>query len=214
VTDELESLNAGAPTQPRPAASVMLLRPGRAGSPAGLEVLLGRRTSAARFMPNVWVFPGGALDELPAEGEASEREHRTAALRELEEEVSVTLPGPDALIPFSRWITPVQVKVRFDTRFYVAEAPPASAPKPDGEEIVDVAWMAPGDALRRHRAGDLELVFPTIKHLEALSAYPSVPDALAAARAVTVEPVLPKVLAPEGGEPHVVLPGEPGYESA
>jgi 8-oxo-dGTP pyrophosphatase MutT (NUDIX family) len=44
--------------RPRDAASVILLR----GEGAGLEVLAGRRPLDARFMPGVYVFPGGAID--------------------------------------------------------------------------------------------------------------------------------------------------------
>src|SRR5206468_3447410 len=41
------------PVTPRPAASVIVLR----GGAETLEVLLVRRTPAARFMGGVWVFP-------------------------------------------------------------------------------------------------------------------------------------------------------------
>src|SRR5436190_12395793 len=58
----IEKLNPGSPTAPRPAASVILLRRGGTHSSRGLEVLLAKRTSKARFMANVWVFPGGAVD--------------------------------------------------------------------------------------------------------------------------------------------------------
>jgi hypothetical protein len=70
--------------------------------------------------------------------------------------------------------------------------------------------MAPGEALERHRAGELDLVFPTIKHLESLLPYSSSEEVLAAARERVVEPILPKVVG-EGDEHRVVLPGEPGY---
>ena len=58
----IEELNPGAPTEPRPAAAVILLRRGGRHTSAGLQVLMGKRTSAARFMADVWVFPGGAVD--------------------------------------------------------------------------------------------------------------------------------------------------------
>jgi 8-oxo-dGTP pyrophosphatase MutT (NUDIX family) len=210
VSEHIEELNPGAPTEPRPAASILLVRRGGRHSSEGLEVLLARRTPNARFMADVWVFPGGALDGLRAGQEATEDAFRTAALRELEEEVSVKLPNPGVLIPFSRWITPTEVKIRFDTRFYLAEAPPHCAPEPDGEEIVDVAWFAPADALERHGSGELLLVFPTVKQLEALGEFASVPAAIKGARERRVEPILPKVVG-EGAERRVVLPGEPGY---
>ena len=202
----IEELNPGAPTEPRAAAAVVLLRRGGKHSSAGLEVLLGRRTEHARFMADVWVFPGGAVDGDRDDDAA----HRATALRELEEEVSVTLPSADDLVPFSRWITPAEVKVRYDTRFYLALAPPHSSPEPDGEEIVEVRWFAPAEALALHRAGKLLLVFPTIKKLETLARFDSPEDLLAAVRAVAVEPILPRIDT-SGPEPQVLLPGDPGY---
>ncbi|MBJ7522363.1 MAG: hypothetical protein JHC84_21850, partial [Solirubrobacteraceae bacterium] len=59
----------------------------------------------------------------------------------------------------------------------------------------------------------IELVFPTIKHLEQLSVFPSTAAVLAHAAAREVVPVLPKVVM--GGEiARVLLPGEPGYDAA
>jgi 8-oxo-dGTP pyrophosphatase MutT (NUDIX family) len=213
MSEHVEELNPGRPTEPRPAASVILLRRGgRHGSP-GIEVLLGKRTSEASFMANAWVFPGGALDFVSSGRAPDDRDYRAAALRELEEEVSIQLDDPDRLVPFSRWITPVEVKVRFDTRFYLAIAPPHCAPSPDEQEIVEVSWFAPSEALDRHAAGGMLLVFPTIKQLEALREFASADDALAAARSREVVPIMPKVAVVEG-EPRILLPGDPGYEEA
>jgi 8-oxo-dGTP pyrophosphatase MutT (NUDIX family) len=208
ANERIEELNAGAPTEARPAAAVILLRHGGKHARKGLEVLLGRRTAHARFMANVWVFPGGAVDQPPAGSDPSEDDLRATALRELEEEVSVRLAGPDELVPFARWITPVEVKIRFDTRFYVALAPPHTAPEADGEEIVAASWFAPSEALERHQ--ELMLVFPTVKQLEDLTRYETAEQALAGARERTVEPILPRVVADHEG-PRVLLPGDPGY---
>jgi 8-oxo-dGTP pyrophosphatase MutT (NUDIX family) len=212
LDERIEELNPGAPTKPRPAAGVVLLRRGGKHASAGLEVLLGKRTSKARFMANVWVFPGGAVDRTAADPEPSEDDLRATALRELEEEVSVTLAGPEELVPFSRWITPVEVKIRFDTHFYLALAPPHAAPVPDGEEIVDLLWFSPREALRRHTDGELMLVFPTLKQLEALALFDTAEQALAITRSQTVEPILPRVVSGTEGVARVLLPGEAGYD--
>src|SRR5260221_9174983 len=111
-----EELNTGAVTVPRVAASVIVLR----DSDAGPEVLLVKRNPAARFMGGAWVFPGGAVDAGDAGGDAP---HRAAAVRELEEEAAVHGVDPLALVPFSRWITPAQVKIRFDTHFFLTPVP-------------------------------------------------------------------------------------------
>lgn len=206
------------PATPRPAATIILLRRGGKHAERGVEVLLVQRNPEARFMPGVWVFPGGAVDESERSPAGSgdsgslndeERAHRAAAIRELEEEAGITLPADADLRPWSRWITPEVVPVRFDTRFYVALAPPHSPPRPDGSETVDAQWFTPRRALDMHAADELELVFPTIKHLESLLPYASSREVLDAV-GTRVEPVLPKVIG-EGESQRIVLPGDPGY---
>ncbi len=81
----------------------------------------------------------------------------------------------------------------------------------DGRECVDDRWLRPRDALAAGDRGELELVFPTIKHLEELATFGSVEEAVAAARARRVMPVQPRLLV-QGGVAQVLMPGEPGYE--
>jgi len=192
-----------APAVARPAATVILLRRGGKHAERSLEVLLVQRNPEARFMPGVWVFPGGAVDSADGDGEAA---HRTAAVRELAEEAGIELPV-DELVAYSRWITPRVVPVRFDTRFYLALAPAHSPPRPDGSETVDAGWFGPQGALDMHQAGELPLVFPTIKHLESLVGFANAPEALEAARRREVRPVEPRVVG-EGEARRIVLPEE------
>jgi 8-oxo-dGTP pyrophosphatase MutT (NUDIX family) len=132
------------------------------------------------------------------------------AVREAQEEASLKLDA-DTLVPFSRWITPRQVKVRFDTHFFVARTPDDAEPRCDGEECVDLRWIGPADALEAGKRDELSLVFPTIKHLEQLTEFGSVDELLDHARSRRVQPVEPRVLV-DGGVAQVLLPGEPGYE--
>jgi 8-oxo-dGTP pyrophosphatase MutT (NUDIX family) len=199
-----------APVAPRPAATVILLRRGGKHADRALEVLLVRRNPEARFMPDVWVFPGGVVEDAERGAGDDELAHRACAVRELHEEAAIELSA-DELVPWSRWVTPEFVPVRFDTRFYVALAPPHSPPRPDGAETVDAGWFEPRRALERHRAGELALVFPTIKHLESLLPYETSKQVLAAAADRDLEPVLPRVIG-EGEERRIVLPGEAGYD--
>jgi 8-oxo-dGTP pyrophosphatase MutT (NUDIX family) len=200
-----EELNlSGEETQPRQAATVIVLR----GGASDLEVLLVKRTPQARFMGGVWVFPGGAVDATEGEGDAA---HRIAAVRELEEEAGIVVADPDSLVKFSRWITPAEVVVRFDTHFFLAAMPDGQQPAIDGEEIVDQGWFTPAAALAASRRGEIELVFPTIKHLEQLAPFESAEALLDHARGREVGPVQPRVVQ-EGETARVVLPGEPGYE--
>jgi 8-oxo-dGTP pyrophosphatase MutT (NUDIX family) len=197
-----EELNTSEVTEARQAASLILLREASGGP----EVLLVRRNPAQRFMGGAWVFPGGAMH-------ADDEDHADTARRELREEAGVELPGDSELVPFSRWITPTDVKVRFDTWFFACEAPPGARAVPDGSECVAARWLRPADALAARERDELVLVFPTIKHLELLSRTGSVAETLAAARGRPVEPIMPKV-AVHDGVAEVLLPGEPGYDDA
>jgi 8-oxo-dGTP pyrophosphatase MutT (NUDIX family) len=200
-----EELNAtGEETVPRQAATVIVLR----GGADGLEVLLVKRTPHARFMGGVWVFPGGAVDAGEGEGDAA---HRVAAVRELQEEAGIALDDPGALVKFSRWITPAEVVVRFDTHFFLAPLPDGQEATIDGDEIVDQGWFTPAGALAAHERGDIALVFPTIKHLEQLGGFASAEQLLEYARGRDVGPVQPRVVT-EGETARLLLPGEPGYD--
>src|SRR5918999_1063846 len=195
-----EELNEGEVTEPRQAASIIVLR----DSPDGPEVLLVQRNPKQRFMGGAWVFPGGAV-------QTEDSDHAAAAIRELKEEAGIDLPPDAEVVTWSRWITPEKVKVRFDTWFFVAEAPPGAEATADGSECVDARWLRPAAALEAHGRDELMLVFPTIKHLEALALAESVDDALDKARTREVVPVQPRVVV-RGDAAEIVLPGEPGYD--
>jgi 8-oxo-dGTP pyrophosphatase MutT (NUDIX family) len=168
-----------------------------------------QRNPEQRFMGGAWVFPGGAVHD------GEDADHAAAAVRELEEEAGIALAAGTELVPFSRWITPEAegATIRFDTWFFAARAPDGAEARPDGGECVDSRWLTPAAALDAHARDELALVFPTIKHLELLSETPSVDATLAAARERPVEPVLPKV-AVRDGSPHLLLPGDPGYDES
>jgi 8-oxo-dGTP pyrophosphatase MutT (NUDIX family) len=172
---------SGEPTTPRQAATVVVLR----GGAERLEVLMGQRTPKAKFMGGAWVFPGGAVD--------GDEDLRAAAVREVLEEVQITLPEPAALVPFARWITPPEVSIRFDTYFFLAVAPDGAEAVPDGSEIVDARWFEPQRALEGSEAGELLMVFPTIKNLEVLARFPTADALLEWASTHEVRPVQPRV---------------------
>jgi 8-oxo-dGTP pyrophosphatase MutT (NUDIX family) len=196
-----EELNTGAPTTPRQAASVIVLR----GGAGALEVLLLRRNPAARFMGGAWVFPGGAVDAHEGEGDAA---HRVAAVREVEEEAGLRLRDPAALIKFSRWITPREIRIRFDTHFFLAPLPRGQEARADGSEMVALRWATPAAALAAGDRGELDLVFPTIKHLEQLARFESAEALLRWAVGREVVAVEPR-LRFHGETARLVLPGDP-----
>jgi 8-oxo-dGTP pyrophosphatase MutT (NUDIX family) len=200
-----EELNEGEEVAPREAATAILMR----DTDDGPEVLLLQRNPASKFMGGAWVFPGGAVH-----ADDQNQGHPgpvIAAMRETEEEAGFPLPDADALVPFSRWVTPAEVKIRFDTWFFVARAPAGAEAKVDDAEVVDARWIKPKTALEQYERDELLLVFPTIKHLEELCEFASVDAALENARTRRVEPVQPRVLV-EDGVARVLMPGEPGYD--
>jgi 8-oxo-dGTP pyrophosphatase MutT (NUDIX family) len=198
-----EELNFGERTIPRPAGTVIVLR----GGASALEVLLVQRKPNARFMGGAWVFPGGAVDRGEGHGDPA---LRAAAIRELEEEAGISIADPAELVPFSRWITPAEVKIRFDTWFFLAPLPAGAQARVDGSEVVDARWSSPTAALEARARGELFLVFPTIKHLEQLAVFDSADALLEHARGREVYPVQPRVIT-QGETARIVLPGEPGY---
>jgi 8-oxo-dGTP pyrophosphatase MutT (NUDIX family) len=195
---------SGEAAVPRQAASVILLR----GGGEALELLLVKRDPNARFMGGVWVFPGGAVDAHEGEGDEA---HRAAAVRELAEEAAVEGVDAGDIVKFSRWITPPEVNIRFDTHFFLAPAPPGADPAVDGSECVDLGWFTPQGALEAHERGEILLVFPTIKHLEQLAPFATADELLDYARGRDVVPVEPRVVI-SGETARVLLPGEPGYD--
>ncbi|HEY3728532.1 MAG TPA: NUDIX hydrolase [Solirubrobacteraceae bacterium] len=198
-------LNPGTETVPRPAATVILLR----GGDRTLEVLLAQRNPQARFMGGAWVFPGGAVNREDGGGEPG---LRAAATRELREEAGIALGDPERLVTFSRWITPAEVKIRFDTWFFLAAAPAGAEPQVDGQEMVDFGWFTPDAALAAAADGEILLVFPTMKHLEQLSGFACATAVIEHARSRTVRPVQPRVVI-TGETARIVLPGEAGYDA-
>jgi 8-oxo-dGTP pyrophosphatase MutT (NUDIX family) len=117
---------------------------------------------------------------------------------------------------FAHWITPEGAPRRYDTRFFVARAPGGQHPVHDAGETVAAEWLTPAEALRRHREGALELIFPTIRNLQAIGRFPDSASLLEAAAAASgqVPTVEPRVVRDGGAGVRIVLPGVEGYERA
>lgn len=155
---------AGRPVRPRDAASLILLR--RHGE--GHQVLLGRRASAHRFMPNVYVFPGGRLDaadaavaphaDLHPEVAAKlvrrwsldkARALAVAAVRETLEETGLHIgrtrdgqfhPDLGGLDYVARAITPTNSPIRFHARFFMAKVDESHGTARESTELRDLRW--------------------------------------------------------------------------
>jgi 8-oxo-dGTP pyrophosphatase MutT (NUDIX family) len=117
-----------------------------------------------------------------------------------------------ALCYFAHWITPVGSPRRYDTRFFVAAAPPDQTPVHDDIELVANTWVTPDEALDRHRRDEMELIFPTIKNLQAISRFGSSRDLLDAARSATDVPTIEPRIIVDGNGFRILLPGDPGFD--
>jgi len=115
----------------------------------------------------------------------------------------------DRLVYLSHWLTPLGRPKRFDTRFFVAEAPAAQTAVHDGAELLEQLWIAPAEALAR--SASLKLLTPTQKTLATLARFADVAELMAwAAAPREVALVMPRVAnGPDGFRP--VMPDEPAW---
>jgi 8-oxo-dGTP pyrophosphatase MutT (NUDIX family) len=114
----------------------------------------------------------------------------------------------------SHWVTPVGPPRRYDTRFFVAVAPEAQTAAHDAGETVADVWVRPADALERHRRGELEMIFPTIRNLEAIASFTRADEVLAWARSLTSIPrIEPRIIERDGGLA-ILVPGDDGFDEA
>lgn len=127
------------------------------------------------------------------------------------EEEALTL-AVDTMWYFGHWVTPEGAPRRYDTRFFLAAAPPQQTPVHDDHEVIAHLWIRPADALARHAAGELAMLPPTVASLRALEPSATALDALAAAaEVVDVPTVQPRVIMDEGGV-RIVMPGDPEWD--
>jgi len=113
----------------------------------------------------------------------------------------------DALIPFAHWVTPAFMPKRFDTHFYLAEAPQGQLGRHDGSESVDSVWVDPNLAITDKR---WTIIFPTRMNLVKLGQAKSVAEAIARAKAAPVVTVEPTVEV-QDGQQVLVIPEDAGY---
>ncbi len=255
------------PSQPRPAATIVLLRNGPDNT---IETFMVRRHIMSDFVPDVYVFPGGSVKPSDRDAETtpglcipSEEAERTetalgtglrvAAIRELFEEAGVLIAEQDGqmlrvsaqetekiagyrarlqknettlaelawqerlalatqrLTLFAHWITPEPMPKRFDTFFFLAEAPMEQQASHDQLETSAGTWIQPGEALARSEQGDFPLVFATIHQLRDLAKFTSAAQAVEQLRGKVIPTITPRATM-RSGQIEIFLPGEPGYD--
>ena len=132
-----------------------------------------------------------------------------ASFPALLESLDLYLDGA-ALTYLDHWVTPPIESRRFDTRFFIAAAPPGRTPRPDHFETRAAGRHAARDALARHAAGDFPLAPPTFWILGELAQFARADEGLAWAAAREVPPVRPTVVQVDGALA-IALPGDPLY---
>jgi 8-oxo-dGTP pyrophosphatase MutT (NUDIX family) len=184
-----------------PAASLILMRGGGAG--AAPEILFVERAKALRFGGGACAFPGGRVDPgdealaaLYPTLDRADAAARIAALRETWEEAGVAVglaspagdfhaavaadpPDLATIAPFARWRPPANAPRRFDTRFYVAEAPAGAKAVADGGETARVFWATAAEMVALVRADAAHALFPTRRLLDRLALFGNASEAAA-----------------------------------
>lgn len=116
----------------------------------------------------------------------------------------------------SRWITPARFARRYDTRFFLTmlRAPAAPVPALTGE-LDGYEWLEPAEAVRRFAAGELPMLFPTRRTLQALAGEADLEEVIRRCRGRECDPVpIEPRLVVRGDSVRPVLPGDPEYEGA
>ena len=94
----------------------------------------------------------------------------------------------------AHWITPEAEPRRYDTRFFAGPVSAGVEPLVDPRAVSDALWITPEEALRQNREGKLQMVFPTLTTLGALTGFLTPRGALDAFRAREVPTLLPRLV--------------------
>ena len=215
------AINEGAPVTPRPSATVLVVR-----HADPWELLLIHRPGGADFAPGAYVFPGGTVHEddrawkdeirgaavrevfeevgiLLAPGaldlhcnQVREQIDTGATFADAVHKVGLE-PAFDELVMFARWITPAQLRRRYDTRFFLARMPDGQAVHPQEGEVTDWLWISPADALE---SPDVTLVYATRAILESVADARDVAELFGRAKHAGEVPVVePRMIQTEAG---------------
>lgn len=118
----------------------------------------------------------------------------------------------DLMTPYAHWITPTFVPKRFDTWFFLAEAPEDQIALHDGSESTDSVWIGAQEAIDEATAGKRTLVHATTKNLELLAEGKTVAGAISAASARKIVTVQPWVEVKDGKK-FLHIPEGAGYRN-
>src|SRR5438876_277838 len=141
---------APAPAEPRPAASVIIVRDAPPGAPEPIEVYMVRRQRSMKFLGGFYAFPGGKVDP----GDAA----------------STLLAGCLGL-------DAARAAQCFPAH---GPLPPGQAPRLYTEETSEGFWIHPGDGYRRFLAHEMAMAEPAEYGLAYIAQFRSVSELWAA----------------------------------
>jgi 8-oxo-dGTP pyrophosphatase MutT (NUDIX family) len=196
--------------KPRPAATCIVVVAGG----DGLEILLTQRSQNLTSFTGMWVFPGGVFEEEDYGQPPSddlEQAGKRAAAREVQEETAVVLEA-EKLALFSHWTTPIQLRKRWSTWFYLAllEAKPPVVIDPS--EVAASRWLSVSDALKQQAAGELPMSPPTLITLNQLAEFTRLDQIQLFLESHQVDFVQPRAIASDEGS-WIVQPSDAAFES-
>lgn len=212
---------------------VLMVRRGRTAAFPSALVFPGGKAEPSDFEEE---WNDLVVGRIPATTE--ERVLKIAAVRETFEETTILLArsaGVDSVRPvrgapfrdtlrrsgfvidlddlhlFSRWVTPEGAPRRFDTYFFLAQAPADHEAVADGSEITTAEWIRPVELIRRACSGERSIMFPTLMNLVRLAESADSAQAIDGARSQSVFTVRPRIESRSDGTRMVIIPAEAGY---
>ena len=228
------------PATPRPSSTICLLRDGVDGMEVmmGRRSATARFMANAWVFPGGRVDDADrvrAASLVQGDNAPSQLPWILAALRETVEEAGIWLterPRSEALGDrnvydtleaagetfvaevryFANWVTPADLPIRYDARFFATVVTADVSPVPDDQEIVEIQWVRPRDVILRSADGEWIVPFPTHATLEQLARASSAAAFMETAATIDVEAVEPRIKMEHDGSIRLVLPGEPEYD--
>lgn len=228
------------PAVPRPSATICLLREGPQGLQVmmGRRSASAKFMANAWVFPGGRVDETDqerAVELVAGDNEADQLPWILAALRETVEEAGIWLTDPprsevlgdrsvyDVLVQagetfvvkacyFANWVTPADMPIRYDARFFACVVADDLTPIPDGHEIDVAEWVRPADAILRAAQHQWLVPFPTHVTLERLAMAKTAAAFMELAENEAVDAVKPRIKIEDDGSLRVVLPGESGFD--
>ena len=219
------AINEGPPVTPRPSATVLLVRgrdpwelllvhrPGGSDFAAGAYVFPGGTVHADDMGWGDEIRMGAVREVFEEVGILLARRGRRfarqaesdrvrslvergksfgEALRELRLE-----PALDRLVMFARWVTPLQLRRRYDARFFLAQLPPGQDVRPQEGEVTDWLWITPAKAVT---SPEITLVYATRTVLDSVATDKDAARLFSRARRLREVPIVePRMVMTESG---------------